>query len=81
MRDLNNAFLTPLQPVFPAHRLGKAMGDAPKVNCATCHNGVFKPLFGQAMAKDFPSLRGPAPDGAAPARATEAAPAAETSAN
>ena len=54
-RDLNNNYLTPLQATFPPHRLGP-LGDAPKVNCATCHNGVFKPLFGVSMLKDFPEL-------------------------
>lgn len=55
-RDLNNNFLAPLQPVYPEHRLG-ALGDAPKGNCATCHQGVNKPLYGAPMAQDFPSLR------------------------
>jgi photosynthetic reaction center cytochrome c subunit len=31
-------------------------GDTAKVNCATCHNGIYKPLFGAGMAKDFPDL-------------------------
>ena len=29
-----------------------------KVNCATCHQGVYKPLYGAAMAKDYPELQG-----------------------
>jgi photosynthetic reaction center cytochrome c subunit len=56
-RDLNNAYLTPLASTFPAHRLG-VIGDAAKVNCATCHQGVFKPLYGESMAKDYPELQG-----------------------
>jgi photosynthetic reaction center cytochrome c subunit len=56
-RDLNNAYLTPLASTFPAHRLG-VLGDAAKVNCATCHQGVFKPLYGESMAKDYPELQG-----------------------
>ena len=48
----------PLQKVLPANRLGPALGDAPKVNCATCHNGVYKPLFGVSMAQGFPELSG-----------------------
>ncbi len=56
VRDLNNAYLNPLQSVFPPARLGPT-GDAPKVNCTTCHNGVYKPLFGVSMAKDFPELQ------------------------
>ncbi len=59
VRDLNTHFLDPLRDVFPAARLGAALGDAPKVSCATCHNGVFKPLFGVSMARNFPELTGP----------------------
>ena len=56
VRDLNKDYLEPLAPSFPHERLGP-LGDGPKVNCATCHQGVFKPLFGAAMAKDYPELR------------------------
>jgi photosynthetic reaction center cytochrome c subunit len=56
-RDLNNNYLDPLKPVFPEHRLG-VLGDVAKVNCATCHQGVFKPLYGVSMAKDYPELQG-----------------------
>jgi photosynthetic reaction center cytochrome c subunit len=56
-RDLNNAYMTPLTSTFPAHRLG-VMGDVAKVNCATCHQGLFKPLYGESMAKDYPELQG-----------------------
>jgi photosynthetic reaction center cytochrome c subunit len=45
--------------ILPASRLGPAMGDAPKANCATCHNGVYKPLFGVSMAQGFPELSRP----------------------
>ncbi|HSG88004.1 MAG TPA: photosynthetic reaction center cytochrome PufC [Pseudomonadales bacterium] len=55
-RDLNNSFLNPLQGVYPEHRLGP-LGDAPKANCATCHQGVNKPLMGAQMVKDYPSLQ------------------------
>jgi photosynthetic reaction center cytochrome c subunit len=58
VRDLNTHFLDPLQATFPANRLGSAFGDSPKINCATCHNGVYKPLFGVSMAKGFPELGG-----------------------
>jgi photosynthetic reaction center cytochrome c subunit len=54
-RDLNNAYMEPLTPTFPAERLGPK-GDVAKVNCATCHNGAWKPLYGAAMAKDHPEL-------------------------
>jgi photosynthetic reaction center cytochrome c subunit len=55
-RDLNNNYLDPLHGTFPAARLGPE-GDVAKVNCATCHNGVYKPLFGVSMVKDFPELK------------------------
>jgi photosynthetic reaction center cytochrome c subunit len=55
VRDLNTNYLDPLHGTFPGARLGPE-GDSPKVNCATCHAGVYKPLFGVSMAKDFPEL-------------------------
>ena len=58
VRDVNLNYLNSLQGVFPPARLGAA-GDVAKVGCATCHQGVFKPLYGVSMAKDFPELRGP----------------------
>jgi photosynthetic reaction center cytochrome c subunit len=58
VRDLNTAYLDPLGSTFPANRLGPT-GDSPKVNCATCHNGVYKPLFGQSQIAGFPELAGP----------------------
>ncbi len=56
VRELNNGYLDPLGTVFPDSRKG-VMGDVAKINCATCHQGVFKPLYGVSMAKDFPELR------------------------
>ncbi len=55
-RDLNNDYLIPLTSTFPAKRLGPT-NDAAKVNCNTCHQGAFKPLYGAEMAKDFPELQ------------------------
>jgi photosynthetic reaction center cytochrome c subunit len=55
VRDLNNTYLNPLHDVFPPYRLGPT-GDVPKVACATCHQGVYKPLFGVSMVKDYPAL-------------------------
>ncbi len=71
VRDLNNTYLNPLRDTFPPERLG-ARGDAPKVMCATCHNGVYKPLFGVGMAQAFPELKG------TPVAATQAAAAPTT---
>ena len=55
VRALNNDYLVPLTSVFPASRLGPT-GDAPKINCTTCHNGVYKPLFGANMIQYYPEL-------------------------
>jgi photosynthetic reaction center cytochrome c subunit len=54
-RDLNNDYMNPLTDTFPAHRKGE-LGDVAKVNCGTCHQGAYKPLYGAQMAKDFPEL-------------------------
>jgi photosynthetic reaction center cytochrome c subunit len=59
VRDLNNDFLGPLASIFPHERLGP-LGDGPKVDCATCHQGVYKPLFGVSLLKDYPELAGSA---------------------
>ncbi len=57
VRGLNGEYLDPLKDVLPATRLGP-LGDAPKVDCATCHQGASKPLLGASIAKDFPELGG-----------------------
>lgn len=57
VRDLNTNYLNPLQPVYPRSRLGEH-GDAPKLQCVTCHNGIYKPLYGAKMVKDYPALWG-----------------------
>ena len=56
-RDLNKDYMESLTDTFPAHRKGE-LGDVAKVNCATCHQGAYKPLNGAKMAKDFPELGG-----------------------
>jgi photosynthetic reaction center cytochrome c subunit len=73
VRDLNVKYLEPLTPAFPANRLGPT-GDAPKVNCATCHQGVNKPLYGISMLPDYPELAARRP-AAAPAAGAATAPA------
>ena len=55
VRDANTNYIDPLRPVFPAHRLGPN-GDPLKVNCATCHQGAHKPLYGARMLQDYPEL-------------------------
>jgi photosynthetic reaction center cytochrome c subunit len=59
-RELNQDYLLPLTPSFPAHRLGPT-GDVAKINCATCHQGAHKPLYGAPMAKHHPELLSSAP--------------------
>jgi photosynthetic reaction center cytochrome c subunit len=73
VRDINNTFMVPLTSTFPSHRLG-VLGDVAKVNCATCHQGLFKPLYGASMVKDYPELAGPM---AAPAPAPASSGATE----
>ncbi|HET7229876.1 MAG TPA: photosynthetic reaction center cytochrome PufC [Longimicrobium sp.] len=55
VRELNNSYLLPLAATLPAQRLGPR-GDGPKVQCSTCHNGAYKPLYGAQMAKNYPAL-------------------------
>jgi photosynthetic reaction center cytochrome c subunit len=55
VRELNAQYLEPLGSQYPPARLGP-LGDAPKANCATCHQGVPKPLLGASMLKDHPVL-------------------------
>jgi len=54
-RTLNQSFMEPLTDVFPAERKGE-LGDVAKLNCATCHQGAYKPLLGQSMLQDYPEL-------------------------
>ena len=56
VRDLNNDYIVPLTATFPANRLGPK-GDVAKVNCTTCHQGAYKPLYGAEMDKHFPELQ------------------------
>ena len=75
-RGLNTEYLVPLRDVFPAERRGPS-GDAPKVYCATCHQGAAKPLNGAAMLKDYGAALAAPLAAAAPAPAAEPAPATE----
>ena len=65
VRDLNNNFLDPLNSVFPAGRKG-VTGDSPKVYCATCHQGIYKPLYGKSMLTSFKTELGGPPATLAP---------------
>ena len=60
-RELNLNYLEPLTASFPSNRKGE-LGDVAKLNCATCHQGAYKPLNGAPMIKNHPELVGkPAP--------------------
>ena len=66
VRDINNNFIDPLGPSWSANPYGPATGpsqprvgihgDPLKVNCATCHQGAYKPLLGVSMLRDYPEL-------------------------
>jgi photosynthetic reaction center cytochrome c subunit len=76
VRDLNAQYVDPLASVLPANRLGSE-GDPLKLNCATCHQGAFKPLYGASMLPNHPELakvRAVVGSAAAPAAAAAAAP-------
>jgi photosynthetic reaction center cytochrome c subunit len=55
LKDLNTNYMDSLASTFPDNRKGPG-GDVAKANCATCHQGVNKPLLGQSMLKDYPYL-------------------------
>ncbi len=74
-RDLNVDYLQPLHGSFPANRLGP-LGDVAKINCATCHQGVNKPLQGVSQLADYPELRAARTMPAAPAEGAAVDPAA-----
>ena len=57
-RELNNTYMEPLTTNFPVNRLGP-QGDVAKVNCATCHQGAYKPLYGAKMLTGHPELATP----------------------
>ncbi len=64
-RELNNDYLISLNGVFPSQRLGP-LGDVPKLNCATCHQGAYKPLYGANILNGYPGLAGPASSATTP---------------
>jgi len=60
VRKMNRDYIWPLNEVLPVSRKGP-MGDPQRITCSTCHQGVYKPLFGVSMLKDYPGLAGPIP--------------------
>ena len=65
VKEMNNEYINPTNDWLPAYRQGP-LGDAQKVNCATCHQGAYQPLLGANMLADYPNLSRLAP-AAAPA--------------
>ena len=55
VREMNNDYVNETADWLPDHRKGP-MGDPLKVNCATCHQGAYKPLLGANMVQDYPNL-------------------------
>ena len=74
VRDINNNYVAPLYKILPPERLGPT-GDAPKVYCATCHQGSSKPLGGAPMLQYYPELIGPKSDAQSPTVPLPLAPA------
>ncbi len=56
IQEMNLDYLTEIEDVLPANRLGPIHGDLPKVGCLTCHKGYNKPLNGLDMVTDWPEL-------------------------
>ncbi len=72
-RDLNRNFLAPMAalipesrtligetriPALPERMTGAQIGNG-LVNCATCHQGILKPMNGANMVHDYPGLTRP----------------------
>jgi photosynthetic reaction center cytochrome c subunit len=79
VREVNRDFLEPLLGTFPPARLGP-LGDVPKANCATCHQGAYRPLLGASMLGEYQVLAEakPQPVKQAEAPAAAAEPTAAT---
>ena len=76
VREINNEFIASTADYLPADRKGP-LGDPLKAGCNTCHQGAYKPLFGVAMAPDYPALLTKMSTTARPPAPVEAAPAAD----
>ncbi len=50
-----NETINGVADILPDKRKGP-LGDPQKVYCKTCHRGVYRPLYGAQMLKDYPSL-------------------------
>lgn len=79
VREMNQDYIWPLNDVLPASRKGP-YGDPYRINCKTCHQGAYKPLYGAKMLKDYEALSGPATPPSYGPKAEAAAPAEEAAA-
>lgn len=62
-RWLNQEHMVPLQDEWPEERLGPR-GDGPKISCASCHQGAYRPLYGaDTGVSTFRGLYPPFPPG------------------
>jgi photosynthetic reaction center cytochrome c subunit len=70
VRHLNTEYMVPLDGEWPDYRLGP-LGDGPKIQCGTCHNGAWQPQYGvpASHGSGWPGLTtlGPAHPGGAEA--------------
>lgn len=55
VREMNNDYIGAAAQYLPDERKGP-LGDPLKVNCKTCHQGAYKPMYGARMLQDYPSL-------------------------
>jgi photosynthetic reaction center cytochrome c subunit len=67
VRDLNNNFMVPITNIFPVGRRGP-MGDVPKINCETCHQGAYAPYYGAHVVDTYPALTHPTNGGGSTAQ-------------
>ncbi|MGF1466621.1 MAG: photosynthetic reaction center cytochrome PufC [Sandaracinaceae bacterium] len=58
VRNVNQEYIESLDDVFPEGAEGRRgpLGDLLKVNCATCHQGAYRPFLGESMLGDYPTL-------------------------
>jgi photosynthetic reaction center cytochrome c subunit len=55
VRQLNTTFIAATAADLPPQRMGP-MGDVPKVNCMTCHQAAYKPMYGARMLEQYQNL-------------------------
>lgn len=59
VRAANLNHMLPLEDEWPDERRGE-LGDGPKIECLTCHQGANLPLYGLMDAEGWPALHDPA---------------------